>query len=72
MSVVEVANTDKLMIGLLLSMAPIPRQISVVSIVCSWYRDATGIVTDFLSRFPKASAIALVICVLSFPLSRRA
>ena len=69
-SVVEVANTGKLMIGL--STAPIPRKIFVVSIVCSWYSDATGIVTVFLSRIPKASAIVLVICVLSIPLSSRA
>ena len=71
-SVVEVANTSKLMIGLLLSMALIPIKVSVVSIVCSWYSDATGIVTDFLSLIPKASAIVLVICVLSLPLLRRA
>ena len=65
-------NTVRLMRGLLLLMAPIPRKISVVSVVCSWYSGATGIVTDYLSLIPKASAIVLVICVLSIPLSRRA
>ena len=54
-------------------MAPIRGKSSLVSIACSWYSDATGRVTDLLSRTPKASADKnlLVFCVLSIPLSRR-
>ena len=45
--------------SLLLLMAPIPRKVSVVYMVCFWYSDATGIATDFLSCNAKASAIVL-------------
>ena len=70
---VEVTINGRLLLGQLVSLAPFPRKISVVSIVCFvWYSDAAGIKTQFPSRFSKSSAVFFVNCLFSHPLSWRA